>query len=31
MMDNGGLSVADAIALERNGNCGCNNSCGCGC
>lgn len=25
MMDNGGLSVADAIALERNGNCGCNN------
>lgn len=26
MMDNGGLSVADALALERNGNnCGCNN------
>lgn len=25
MMDNGGLSVADAIALERNGNCGCSN------
>lgn len=25
MMDNGGLSVADAIALERNGSCGCNN------
>lgn len=27
MMDNGGLSVADALALERNGNC-CNNGCG---
>lgn len=29
MMDNGGLSVADALALERNGNC-CNNGCGSG-
>ena len=28
MMDNGGLSVADALALERNGNCGCNNGYG---
>ena len=27
MMDNGGLSVADALALERNGNC-CNNGSG---
>lgn len=25
MMDNGGLSVADALALERGNNCGCNN------
>lgn len=28
MMDNGGLSVADALALERGNNCGCNNGYG---